>query len=894
MRQGPARALPPLACGQPPRSICRKMKRRLALCGVGRILRPHRKGAAVQQNDPHITLITPDAPMSAASHGGRAKCLQRLVRLQMPVPLTVALSFDAVHRIAQGEMPDMAAMLAPFGSQPLLCVRPSSQDPDWGGPGAVLNIGMNDAQYVELSERIGTNAAAAVYTRFVQAYAIHVARLDPDAFEHLTGQGLEVLRAVLRAYEDETEEAFPQDPGVQLAEVLRSMARAWEGTTARLLRQAKGAPADAGLGLVVQEMALGLGREGGENGSGVIQLVNSKTGVQQITGRYLRQSQGRDALERDREAAFLERDPRGPSLQELAPEAFDRLISITGKMRQRLREEMQAEFTIENGEVHILDGVRVARSGRAAVRIAVRLAEDGIISREEALMRVEPRALNELLHRQVDPEARREVVARGVAASPGAAAGRIVFSAAAAQASAARGEPCVLVRRETAPEDIRGMHAAVAVLTERGGMTSHAAVIGRGMGLPCVVGAHDLKFHTSKQALLTRNGRELRAGDVITVDGTNGEVLAGEAPMLEAAQDDAFQILMAWADAVRDIGIRANADTPADALTARNFAAQGIGLCRTEHMFFEADRLTVMREMIFADTSKDRAAALERLLPMQRADFIELFHIMQGQPVCIRLFDPPLHEFLPSDRAGHRELAEALDLPLSDVTRRVEALVEYNPMLGMRGVRLGITVPEIYEMQARAIFEATIAASRDGAAVVPEIMIPLVSAKREVEMVKTRIDAVAAAVRTETGQSFTYRMGVMVETPRAALRAGEIAPHCAFLSFGTNDLTQMTYGLSRDDAGRFMSTYVQQGVFPEDPFHRLDADGVGELLTIGAERGRRARPDLVVSICGEHGGNPESIAFCRAAGFDYVSCSPFRVPVARLAAAQLAVKDKIG
>ena len=864
------------------------------MCGVGRILRAQRKGAAVQQNDPHITLITPDAPMSAASHGGRAKCLQRLVRLHMPVPLTVALSFDAVHRIAQGEMPDMAALLAPFGSQPLLCVRPSSQDPDWGGPGAVLNIGMNDAQYVELSERIGTNAAAAVYTRFVQAYAIHVARLDPDAFEHLTGEGLEVLRAVLRAYEDETEEAFPQDPGVQLAEVLRSMARAWEGTTARLLRQAKGAPADAGLGLVVQEMALGLGREGGENGSGVIQLVNSKTGAQQITGRYLRQSQGRDALERDREAAFLERDPRGPSLQELAPEAFDRLISITGKMRQRLREEMQAEFTIENGEVHILDGVRVARSGRAAVRIAVRLAEDGIISREEALMRIEPRALNELLHRQVDPEARRDVVARGVAASPGAAAGRIVFSAAAAQASAARGEPCVLVRRETAPEDIRGMHAAVAVLTERGGMTSHAAVIGRGMGLPCVVGAHDLKFHTSKQALLTRDGRELRAGDVITVDGTNGEVLAGEAPMLEAAQDDAFQTLMAWADAVRDIGIRANADTPADALTARNFAAQGIGLCRTEHMFFEADRLTVMREMIFADTSKDRAAALERLLPMQRADFIELFRIMQGQPVCIRLFDPPLHEFLPSDRAGHRELAEALDLPLSDVTRRVEALVEYNPMLGMRGVRLGITVPEIYEMQARAIFEATIAASRDGAAVVPEIMIPLVSAKREGEMVKTRIDAVAAAVRTETGQSFTYRMGVMVETPRAALRAAEIAPHCAFLSFGTNDLTQMTYGLSRDDAGRFMSAYVQQGVFPEDPFHRLDSDGVGELLTIGAERGRRARPDLVVSICGEHGGNPESIAFCRAAGFDYVSCSPFRVPVARLAAAQLAVKDKIG
>ncbi len=845
------------------------------------------------QHDPsQITLITETAPVATATHGGRAKCLQRLVRLDMPVPKTVALSFDAVHRIAQGEMPDMAALLAPFGPSPLLCVRPSSEDPDWGGPGAILNIGMNDAQYVELSDRIGQEAAARLYMRFVQAYAIHVARLDPDEFEHVVDDGAEGLSQVLAAYEEETEEEFPQDPAVQLAEVLRSMARAWEGTTARLLRQAKGAPADAGLGLVVQEMALGLGQ--GECGSGVIQLVDSTTGAPRIIGRYLRQSQGRDALARREEALFLERDARGPSLEELAPDAFAELKRMTALMRTRLREEMQAEFTIENGVVHILDGVRVGRSARAAVRIAVQLAEDKIIPREEALLRVEPRALNELLHRQVDPEAKRDVLATGIAASPGAASGKIVFSAAEAQASAARGEPCVLVRRETSPEDIRGMHAAVAVLTERGGMTSHAAVIGRGMGLPCVVGASDFKFHVRRKLLVAPDGRELRQGDVVTVDGTNGQVLAGEPAMIEAAEDDALITLMTWADEVRDIGVRANADTPADAQTARNFKAQGIGLCRTEHMFFEADRLTVMREMIFADTSPDRAAALDRLLPMQRADFIELFRIMQGQPVCIRLFDPPLHEFLPSDRAGHRELAEALDLPLSDVTRRVEALGEYNPMLGMRGVRLGITVPEIYDMQARAIFEATIEASREGDPVVPEIMIPLVSARREVELVKTRIDAVAAAVRTETGQTFTYRLGVMVETPRAALRAAEIAPHTAFLSFGTNDLTQMTYGLSRDDAGRFMSTYVQKGVFPEDPFHTLDQDGVGELLQIGAERGRAARADVMLSICGEHGGNPESIAFCRAAGFDYVSCSPFRVPVARLAAAQLAVRDKIG
>ncbi|MCG7574166.1 pyruvate, phosphate dikinase [Phaeobacter sp. CNT1-3] len=844
------------------------------------------------QHDQEITVITPTAKLATDTHGGRAKCLQRLVRLDLPVPKTVALSFDEVHGIAAGDMPDMAAMLAPFGEDALLCVRPSSEDPDWGGPGAVLNIGMNDARFVDLCETLGRDAASSIYLRFVQAYAIHVARLDPDMFDHILPDSADALSEALRAYEDETEEEFPQDPAVQLAEVLRSMARAWEGTTARLLRQAKGAPADAGLGLVVQEMAHGLGL--GECGSGVIQLVNSKTGEAQITGRYMCQSQGRDALLNRSASMFLEEDDRGPSLQAVLPEPFEQLLEHTRLMRERLREEMQAEFTIENGRVHILDGVRVARSARAAVRIAVSLAEDGIIPREEALTRIDPRAINELLHRQVDPAAPRDTLATGIAASPGAATGRIVFTADEAQASAARGEACVLVRRETNPEDIRGMHAAAAVLTERGGMTSHAAVIARGIGLPCVVGASDIKFHIRKKMLVAPDGRELHAGDTVTIDGSNGEVLWGEPPMLEAAQDDAFRSLMAWADEVRDIGVRANADTPADAQTAKNFAAEGIGLCRTEHMFFDADRLTVMREMIFADTSQDRAAALDRLLPMQRADFSELFRIMQGKPVCIRLFDPPLHEFLPSDRAGHRELAEALDLPLSDVTRRVEALGEYNPMLGMRGVRLGITVPEIYDMQARAIFEATIEASQDGDAVVPEIMIPLVSAKREVELVKTRIDAVAAAVRNGQGQEFDYRLGVMVETPRAALKAGEIAPHASFLSFGTNDLTQMTYGLSRDDAGRFMSAYVQQGVFPEDPFHELDTEGVGELLQIGAERGRSARSDLVLSICGEHGGSPESIAFSRAAGFNYVSCSPFRVPVARLAAAQFAVMEKVG
>ena len=726
--------------------------------------------------NPNITVITADAPMSTPTHGGRAKCLQRLVRLDLPVPRTVALSFDAVHRIAAGRFPDMPALVDAFEPEALLCVRPSSEDPDWGGPGAILNIGMNDARYVDLADRIGQDAAAGLYLRFVQAYAIHVARLDPDLFDEIEDTGAAGLSAALRAYEEEAEETFPQDPARQLREVLRSMARAWEGTSARLLRQAKGAPVDAGLGLVVQEMALGLGQGRGETGSGVLQLVNSDTGQRQITGRYLSQSQGREALQGGSESLYLTRDPRGPSLEELAPQAFAALTSHADLMRRRLRAEMQIEFTLQNGQLHILDGVRVKASSRAALAIAVRLAEEGIINQEDAVLRIEPRAVSELLHRQVAPEARREVIGRGVAASPGAATGRLVFSSSEAQASAARNEPCILVRRETSPEDVRGMHAAVGVLTERGGMTSHAAVIGRGLGLPCVVGAARLHFNPQRKTFQGEDGQTYREGDVITLDGTSGQVLRGSPEMVEAALDEAFNTLMGWADAARDIGVRANADTPADAATARNFAAEGIGLCRTEHMFFESDRITPMREMIFADTVEDRQAALALLLPMQRNDFTELFRIMEGLPVCIRLFDPPLHEFLPTDRAGLRDLAEALNLPVSDVTRRVEAMGEYNPMLGLRGVRLGITVPEIYDMQTRAIFEATLDASREGAPVVPEIMLPLVSAKREVELVRTRIEAVAAAVRTERGRDFTYRMGVMVETPAPACAPMKLRP----------------------------------------------------------------------------------------------------------------------
>jgi len=849
------------------------------------------KGAAVQKHDPipSFVEITPAAKIAADDHGWRAKCLQRLVRLDLPVPKSVALPAWTVRSIAAGQGMDTAAVLAHFGAAPLVSVRPSPANPDWGGPATILNVGLNAHRHALLRRTHGDEAADALYVRFVQSYAIHVARLDPDLFEDVK-PGPGALTEVLRLYQIETDEPFPDDPARQLSEVLRSMARAWEGTSARLLRAAKGAPADAALGLVVQEMAQGLGQ--GVSGSGVIQFVDGVTGLPRVTGRYLGQSQGRDALAAQG-ALYLTKDPRGPSLEDVAPEIIADLARHGAACRARLREEMQIEFTIEDGRLSVLDAVKVQRSARAGLRISVALAEDGVIGKDEAVLRVEPRALSELLHHQVDPRVPRDVVARGIAASPGAATGRLVFTAEAAQASAARGESCILVRRETAPEDIRGMHSSVAVLTERGGMTSHAAVIARGLGLPCVVGASELRLDSRDRKLTAPDGRIFREGDILTVDGSKGEALAGAAEMLPPALDESFRMLLSWADQFRDIGVRANADTPADAATARKFDAQGIGLCRTEHMFFDEDRLVVMREMIFADTPADRAAALARLLPMQRADFVQLFEIMQGLPVCIRLFDPPLHEFLPQSREGLRELAEALDRPLSEVTRRAEALSEVNPMLGMRGVRLGVVLPEIYDMQAQAIFEATLESARRGAPVVPEVMIPLVSARREVELVKTRIDSVAAMVRTRAKAGFDYKLGVMVETPRAALRAGEIAQHAAFLSFGTNDLTQMTYGLSRDDAGRFMNTYVQQGVFPEDPFHILDVDGVGELLLTGAERGRGTRADLTLSICGEHGGNPESIAFCRRAGFDYVSCSPYRVPMARLAAAHLALKDHV-
>lgn len=833
-------------------------------------------------------VITPTAAIQRSMHGNRAKCLQRLVRLGMPVPQTVALSTPMVRALAAGQRVDLAEIIEPFGSWPILSVRSSPVEPDWGGPGTILNIGMNRATEAYLASEIGADAAKELHLKFIKSYAVDVTKLDEEAFD---GADMSVESA-LRAYEDEMEEEFPSSIETQLFGVLKSMARAWDGTTARLLRMSKGAPEDAGLGLVVQRMAFGLGK--GESGAGVIQFVHPDDGRAFTVGRYLMQSQGRDALSGEGEAMYLTKDARGPSLQETQPDVFDELIRCGDVCRTGLRQEMQIEFTLQGGKLNILDAVSAPRSSRADVAVAVKLAEDEIIPKSEAVLRIPAKAVSDLLHRQVASDVRRDVISAGIAASPGAAVGKLVFDTHTAQATHAQGESCILVRRETSPEDVRGMHAANGILTERGGTTSHAAVIARGLGLPCVAGATDLEIDPKDRTITARDGRIFQEFDVVTLDGTQGQVLAGGVDLVEAGIGGPFESLMAWADEFRDIGIHVNADTAEEAKVALAFKADGIGLCRTEHMFFAEDRLTVLREAIFAEDRDERQAALDRLLPMQRDDFTEMFSIMAGKPVCLRLFDPPLHEFLPSSRSGIREMAEAMDLPAKTVQTRIDSLKEFNPMLGMRGVRLGITMPEIYDMQARAIFEAAIEAQTEqGVAVIPEIMIPLVSAKREVEIVKSGIDAVAADVAAETGKEFDFKLGVMVETPRAALRAGDLAMHASFLSFGTNDLTQMTYGLSRDDAGRFMSDYVSKGVFEEDPFLELDQGGVGELLELACKRGRQSREKLTLAVCGEHGGDPDSIAFCREQNMDYVSCSPYRVPVARIAAAQLAIRAPV-
>ncbi len=790
----------------------------------------------------------------------------------------------------------------------LVSVRSGARVSMPGMMDTVLNLGLNDVTVEAIGRAAGDRRFAYdSYRRFIQMYGDVVMGLDHHAFEEIldevkdeaghsldTDLSTEELIGIVERYkalvEEELERPFPQDPMDQLWGAISAVFESWMTARAQTYRRLHDIPADWGTAVNVQAMVFG--NMGETSATGVAFTRNPSTGEKALYGEFLVNAQGEDVVAGIRtpqditEKARLEAGSERPSLEVLMPEAFAEFQTICDRLEAHYRDMQDLEFTIERGKLWMLQTRSGKRTAKAALKIAVDMADEGLLSREEAVLRVEPQALDQLLHPAIDPAAKRDILVTGLPASPGAACGAIVFTSEEAEEAKAAGRKVILVRVETSPEDIHGMHAAEGILTSRGGMTSHAAVVARGMGKPCVSGAGALRIDY-RNGTLTAGGRSLAKGDVITIDGATGQVLVGEVAMLQPALSGDFATLMGWADEVRRMKVRTNAETPADARAARQFGAEGIGLCRTEHMFFDGDRIIAVREMILASAEDGRRAALGKLLPMQRADFVQLFEIMHGLPVTIRLLDPPLHEFLPKSDEEIAEVAAAMGIEAEKLRERALDLEEFNPMLGHRGCRLLVSYPEIAEMQARAIFEAAVeAGKRTGAPVVPEIMVPLVGLKAELDLVRGRIDAMAEAVAKETGVAVSYQVGTMVELPRAALRAGDIAATAEFFSFGTNDLTQTTFGISRDDAASFLGTYQLKGIIEQDPFVSIDRDGVGELISIAAERGRAVRPDIKLGICGEHGGDPASIAFCESVGLDYVSCSPFRVPIARLAAAQ--------
>lgn len=792
----------------------------------------------------------------------------------------------------------------------LVSVRSGARASMPGMMDTVLNLGLNDETVQAIARESGDERFAYdSYRRFIQMYSDVVLGVDHGFFEEILEDtkadlGVEVDTAlsaddwknVIGLYkakvEEELGQPFPQDPREQLWGAIGAVFSSWMNARAITYRRLHNIPAAWGTAVNVQAMVFG--NMGETSATGVAFTRNPSTGENKLYGEFLVNAQGEDVVAGIRTPQNITEEARiaagsdKPSLEKVMPEAFAEFLKVANRLEQHYRDMQDLEFTIERGKLWMLQTRSGKRTARAALKMAVEMAAEGLISEEEAVLRIDPAALDQLLHPTIDPRAERQVVGMGLPASPGAATGEIVFSSEEAEQAKAEGRNVILVRIETSPEDIHGMHAAEGILTTRGGMTSHAAVVARGMGKPCVSGAGSLRVDYRNGTMLAA-GQTFRKGDVITIDGASGQVLKGSVAMLQPELSGDFGKLMEWADRARRMKVRANAETPADARTARSFGAEGIGLCRTEHMFFDGSRIVAMREMILSDTEEGRRLALGKLLPMQRSDFAELFEIMKGLPVTIRLLDPPLHEFLPHTDEEVDEVARSMGVDAAKLRDRADALHEFNPMLGHRGCRLAVSYPEIAEMQARAIFEAAVeAGKKTGEPVVPEVMVPLVGLKAELDFVKARIDAVAKEVMSEAGIKIDYMVGTMIELPRAALRAAEIAESAEFFSFGTNDLTQTTFGISRDDAAGFLTTYQNRGVIEQDPFVSLDVDGVGELVQIAAERGRKTREKIKLGICGEHGGDPASIAFCEKTGLDYVSCSPFRVPIARLAAAQAA------
>jgi len=859
--------------------------------------------------------------------GGKGAGLAEMTRIGVPVPPGFTVTTEACreyYRLGRQFPPGLweevcdalreveERMGRRFGDpdQPLLVsVRSGAKFSMPGMMDTVLNLGLND-RTVRGLQRMTQNPRFAydAYRRFLQMFGRIVLGVPGEKFEEvleelkqrggqrrldtdLTAEELQEVVARFQAIlREQTGQDFPQDPYEQLRMAIAAVFGSWMGRRAVDYRRVHRIPDDLGTAVNVQAMVFG--NLGWDSATGVAFTRNPATGEKRLYGEYLPNAQGEDVV-----AGIRTPKPLDELAREM-PEVYRQFVEVAERLERHYRDVQDVEFTIERGKLWMLQTRAGKRTGAAAVRIAVDMVREGLIDERTAVLRVEPELLAQLLHPTVDEEARQaahqngQYLTRGLPASPGAASGRMVLDPDRAEQLAASGEPVVLVRSETTPEDFHGMVAARAILTARGGMTSHAAVVARGMGKPCVVGAEELVVD-AHGGTVRANGRVLEEGTWITVDGSTGEVFVGVLPTREPRLSGEFATFMQWADRFRRLGVRANADTPKDARKAREFGAEGIGLCRTEHMFFEGDRIYAMREMIVATTPEERRAALAKLEPLQRQDFVEIFRVMDGYPVTIRTLDPPLHEFLPADEEAVQETARRIGVSPEVLRQKVAQLREFNPMMGLRGCRLGILYPEITEMQARAIFEAAAACQAEGVHVEPEVMIPLVSDVNELRQQAEIVRRVAEEVQARTGQRLHYKVGTMVEVPRAALLADRVAEVAEFFSFGTNDLTQFTFGMSRDDAGRFLPRYLDAKLLPEDPFQVLDTEGVGQLVRLGTERGRSTRPDLTVGICGEHGGEPASVRFCHGAGLDYVSCSPYRVPIARLAAAQAALGDEL-
>jgi pyruvate,orthophosphate dikinase len=866
--------------------------------------------------------------------GGKGAGLAEMSNLGLPVPpgftiTTEVCAYFYAHGksyppelrkdVADGLAALERSLGARFGDadNPLLVsVRSGARVSMPGMMDTVLNLGLNDRAVVGLARKSGDERFAYdSYRRFIQMYAQVVLGIDHHHFEELlenhkldsgamldTELTSEDWKKVVCGFKDivatEQGRPFPQDPEEQLWGAIGAVFGSWMNPRALTYRRLHNIPGDWGTAVNVQAMVFG--NMGADCATGVAFTRNPSTGENELYGEYLINAQGEDVVAGIRTPQHLTiagkkvNNSALPAMEEVMPEVLGELYKARRKLEDHYRDMQDIEFTVQRGKLWMLQTRTGKRTAQAALKIAVSLVEEGVIDREEALRRIDPASLDQLLHPMLDPTAKTTVLARGLPASPGAASGKVVFSADEAESLAGRGEAVILVRIETSPEDIHGMHAAKGILTSRGGMTSHAAVVARGMGRPCVAGAGDLRIDYEVATIAARTTL-VKAGEIITLDGSTGEVMLGQVPTIQPELSGDFATLMGWADAIRQLKIRANAETRIDVETARRFGAEGIGLSRTEHMFFEADRIGAMRRVIMAEDESGRRAGLADLLPIQRRDFVEIFRIMKGLPVTIRLLDPPLHEFLPKSEAEFSEMGRLTDKDVAAIRHRAMALHEVNPMLGHRGCRLGITYPEIYEMQAAAIFEAAVLVMKEaGEPVEPEIMVPLIATKKEFDILKAMIDRVGREVMEREGVKVPYLVGTMIELPRAALLGGEIAETAEFFSFGTNDLTQTVFGLSRDDSARFLGAYERLGIFERDPFVNLDVRGVGELVRIAVERGRATRPGLKLGICGEHGGDPASIAFCHSIGLDYVSCSPYRVPIARLAAAQAALSGEAG